>query len=59
MIVEETGAVQDHPMLRCLRENCTVESGVDNALFLRSGTLIPIADYAAPVRMTKVHYVVR
>jgi len=49
MIVEETGAVQEHPMLRCLRENCTVESGVDNALFLRSGTLVPIADYAAPI----------
>ncbi len=49
IIVQETGAVQEHPMLRCLRENCTVESGVDNALFLRSGTLVPIADYAAPI----------
>lgn len=50
MVGEADGAPVDHPILRCLRENRTVELDIDCALKLRSGTLIPVADSAAPIR---------
>ena len=50
LLDEETGAVLEHSVLRCLRENRTVELEIDCVTQLRSGTRIPIAESAAPIR---------
>ena len=50
LVEEDTGVVLEHPILDCLRNNRTVELDADCALKLRSGTLLPVADSAAPIR---------
>ena len=47
LVEEETGVSLEHSVLRCLRENRTVE--LDCAMLLRSGTTIPIVESAAPI----------
>ncbi len=49
LVEEETGLLLNHPILDCLRENCTVELDTESALKLRSGLLVPVANSAAPI----------
>lgn len=49
IVEEETGALLDHPILKCLRENRTIELETESALKLRSGLLIPSANSASPI----------
>jgi diguanylate cyclase (GGDEF)-like protein len=49
LVEEETGSLLNHPILECLRENCTVELDTESALKLRSGLLVPVANSAAPI----------
>lgn len=50
LVDEQDGTPLEHPILLCLRENRTVEPETESALVRRSGTRIPIADSAAPIR---------
>lgn len=49
IVEEQTGVLLEHPILKCLRENRTIELETDSALKLRSDLLIPTANSASPI----------